>query len=184
MQSAESSSTLSVRRIVMTGILAAIAILLGVTRIGFIPVPNLSGNATIMHVPVIIGAVLEGPVVGTLVGLIFGIFSFLQATDPIFKDPLVSIVPRLFIGAAAYAAYALLRRQNEYAAVIAGSIVGTLTNTILVVGMIVVRGYMPAALIPTLIPQVIAEVVIATAITVAVVAAWKNLAGGRRGSSV
>jgi uncharacterized membrane protein len=184
MQSAESTPTLSVRRIVMTGILAAIAILLGVTRIGYIPVPNLSGNATIMHVPVIIGGILEGPVVGTLVGLIFGISSFLQATDPIFKDPLVSILPRLFIGAAAYLAYAALRRQNEYAAIIAGSIVGTLTNTILVVGMIILRGYMPASLIPALIPQVLAELVLATVITVAVVAAWKNLAGGRRGSSI
>jgi uncharacterized membrane protein len=119
-----------------------------------------------------------------LVGLIFGISSFLQATDPIFKDPLVSIVPRLFIGAAAYYAYALLRHQNEYAAVIAGSIVGTLTNTILVVGMIIARGYLTVEVIPLLIPQVIAEVVLATVISVAVVAAWKNLEGGRRGSSI
>jgi uncharacterized membrane protein len=184
MQSAQSTPVLSVRRIVMTGILAAIAILLGITRIGYIPVPNLSGNATIMHVPVIIGAILEGPLVGTLVGLIFGISSFLQATDPIFKDPLVSILPRLFIGVTTYYTYALLRGQSEYVAVIAASVVGTLTNTVLVVGMIVARNYMPAALIPALIPQVLAEVVLAAVISVAVVAAWKNLEGGRRGSSV
>ena len=55
MQSAAPQSTLSPRRIAITGILAAVAILLGWTRIGFIPVPNLSGNATIMHVPAIIG---------------------------------------------------------------------------------------------------------------------------------
>ncbi len=185
MQSAESAPVLSVRRIVMTGILAAIAILLGVTRIGYIPVPNLTGSATIMHVPVIIGAILEGPLVGTLVGLIFGISSFLQATDPIFKDPLVSIVPRLFIGVATYYTYAALRGRNEYGAVIAGSVAGTLTNTILVVGMIILRGYYPAAvIIPAVIPQAVAEVVLAAVITVAVVAAWKNLEGGRRGSSI
>lgn len=184
MQSAERAPTLSVRRIVMTGILAAIAILLGITRIGYIPVPNVTGSATIMHVPVIIGAVLEGPVVGTLVGLIFGISSFLQATDPLFKDPLVSILPRLFIGVAAYGAYAALRRQSEYAALIAGSIVGTLTNTILVVGMLILRGYITVEVIPLLLPQVIAELVLATLITVAVVAAWKNLAVGRSGSSI
>ena len=34
------------------------------------------------------------------------------------------------------------------------------------------------------IPQVIAEIVIAAVITVAVVAAWKNIDGGRKGSSV
>ena len=44
MQSAQSSPVLSVRRIVITGILAAIAILLGITRLGYIPVPNLSGK--------------------------------------------------------------------------------------------------------------------------------------------
>ena len=61
---AASSNVLNVRKIVITGVLAAIAILLGVTRLGFIPVPNVSGNATIMHVPAIIGGVMEGPIVG------------------------------------------------------------------------------------------------------------------------
>lgn len=184
MQSAQSTPILSVRRIVITAILSAISMLLGLTRLGYIPVPNLSGNATIMHVPVIIGAVLEGPVVGTLVGLIFGITSMLQGGGTIFVDPLVSILPRLFIGVAAYYSYVAVRGQSEYMAIIVSSIVGTLTNTILVVGMLVVRGYMPAALIPTLIPQVIAEVIIAGVITVAVVAAWKNIDGGRKGSSI
>lgn len=185
MQSADNTPVLSVRRIVITGILAAIAILLGVTRLGFIPVPNLTGNATIMHVPAIIGGVLEGPVVGLLVGLIFGIYSFLQAAEPFFKDPLVSVVPRLFIGIFAYYAYALLRDRNEYAALILSSVVGTLTNTVLVVGMLIVRGYFPAeVIIPAVLPQAIAEVVIAAVITVAVVAAWKNIAGGRTRSSI
>ena len=184
MQSAQSAPVLSVRRIVITAILAAISILLGVTRLGYIPVPNLAGNATILHVPVIIGAILEGPLVGTLVGLIFGITSMLQGGGTFFADPLVSVLPRLFIGAAAYYSYVLLRGQSEYMALIVSSVVGTLTNTILVVGMLIARGYFPVAAIPTLIPQVIAEVIIAAVITVAVVAAWKNIDGGRKGSSI
>lgn len=184
MQSTQATPVLTPRRIVITGILAAISILLGFTRIGYIPVPNISGDATIMHVPVIIGAILEGPVVGTLVGLIFGISSMLQGGGTIFADPLVSVVPRLFIGVAAYYSYAAFRGSNEYLALIVSAIVGTLTNTILVVGMLILRGYMPAAAIPTLIPQVIAEVVIAVVITVAVVTAWKNIEGGRKGSSI
>ena len=32
-----------------------------------------------MHVPVIIGAVLEGPIVGLVIGFIFGLFSLIQA---------------------------------------------------------------------------------------------------------
>ena len=188
--------TLSVRRIVITGILGAISILLGATTFGFIPIPNLSGSATIMHVPVIIGAVLEGPVVGLLVGLIFGIFSFLQAQVPFFKDPLVSVIPRLFIGPFAYFAYVglktLLRNRSEYSALVGAAVVGTLTNTILVVGMIVLRwasslaesGLGRTAFIASIIPQAVAEVIIASVITVAVVAAWKRIDTGRGGSSV
>ena len=152
MQSAAPQSTLSPRRIAITGILAAVAILLGWTRIGFIPVPNLSGNATIMHVPAIIGAVLEGPVVGLLVGGIFGLFSFLQATAPLVKDPLVSILPRLFIGVTAYYSYVALRKNNEYLALIVAGVVGSLTNTVLVIGMAIVRGYLTPEVIVAIAP--------------------------------
>jgi uncharacterized membrane protein len=175
---------LDVRKIVITGVLAAIAILLGVTRLGFIPVPNVSGNATIMHVPAIIGGVMQGPVVGLLVGLIFGIFSWLQAQTPLFADPIVAVLPRLFIGVTAYYSYALLKEQSEYAALIAAGIIGTLTNTVLVLSAAVWRGYIPLAVIPTIVPQAIAEVIIAVVITVAVVAGWKRIERGRGKSSV
>lgn len=169
----------SVRKIVISGVLAAIAILLGVTRLGFIPVPNLSGNATIMHVPAIIGGVMEGWLVGGIVGTIFGLFSFLQATTPLFKDPLVAIFPRIFIGITAYFTYAGLKKANEYLALTVAAVVGTLTNTVLVLGMAVIRGYLPMAAIPPIIPQAIAELIIAAIITVAVVAAWKRVETGR-----
>mgnify|MGYP002682317377 FL=1 len=63
-----------------------------------------------MHVPAIVGGVLEGWVVGGIVGTIFGLFSFIQAEVPMFKDPLVAILPRIFIGIAAYLGYRGLRR--------------------------------------------------------------------------
>jgi uncharacterized membrane protein len=169
----------SVRKIVISGVLAAIAILLGVTRLGFIPVPNLAGNATIMHVPAIIGGVMEGWLVGGIVGTIFGLFSFLQATTPLFKDPLVAIFPRIFIGITAYFTYAALKRVSEFWALVVAAVVGTLTNTVLVLGMAVIRGYLPLAAIPPIIPQAIAEVIIAAIITWAVVAAWKRIETGR-----
>src|SRR5215212_643821 len=94
------------RQIVIAGIIGGIALFLGATRIGFIPVPiPLIGNATIMHIPAIVGGALEGPVVGLLVGAIFGIFSFLNADNPVFLNPIVAIVPRLFIGVVAWAAF-------------------------------------------------------------------------------
>jgi uncharacterized membrane protein len=113
----------SVRRIVVTGMLGAIAILLGYTRLGFIPVPTPAGNATIMHIPAIIGGVLEGWQVGAAIGAIFGIFSFLQSTTPIFKDPLVAILPRLFIGITPFFVYHGLRRINRTAGFVIAALI-------------------------------------------------------------
>lgn len=178
---------MNTRRIVITGVLAAIAIILGLTGWGFIPVPNVSGNATIMHVPAIIGGVLEGNLVGLLVGGIFGVFSWLQAQstgNALFTNPLVSVVPRLFIGVVASMVYRAFRSKGEIVALALSGIFGTLTNTILVVGMLIVLGLIPAAVVVTLIPQIIAEVIIATVITVAVVAAWKRIDRGAGRSSI
>ena len=135
---------LSVRKIVISGILGAISILLGVTRLGFIPVPTPAGHATIMHIPVILGGVLEGPVVGLITGAIFGLFSFLQPGAPFFADPLVSIIPRLFIGPVSYLVYISTRKINTLLALILAGAVGSATNTVLVLGMATVRDYLPA----------------------------------------
>ena len=178
------STTLDTRKIVITGVLAAIALLLAITRWGLIPVPNVSGNATIMHVPAIIGGVMAGPLVGLLVGGIFGLFSFLQAASPIFANPLVSVVPRLFIGVTAYYSYMAIKENNEYVALIVAGIVGTLTNTILVLGAAIAFDLLQPEIIPAILPQIIAEVIIAVIITVAVVAGWKQIETGRGGSSV
>ncbi len=184
---------LTVRQIVIAGLMGAIAILLGVTRLGFIgPFPPLLPvSATIMHVPAIIGGVLEGSLVGFIIGLIFGVFSWLQAPTeqpPVnlwFSNPLVSILPRLFIGVASALTYRALRRMNEIVALAAAGIVGTLTNTILVVGMLIVLGYVPAlVIIPAVLPNVIAEIIVAVIIVVAVIAAWKGIAIRSKGSSV
>ena len=88
---------LTTRQMAISGMLGAIAILLGITRLGFIPVPTPAGHATIMHIPAILGGIIEGPLVGALTGLIFGIYSFANATNPMFADPLIAILPRIFI---------------------------------------------------------------------------------------
>jgi len=170
----------SVRKIVLSGVLAAIAILLGWTRLGFIPVPTAAGHATIMHVPAIIGGVMEGWIVGGLVGTIFGIFSFINATVPLFKDPLVAILPRIFIGVTAFFAYAGLKKVNEYLALVVAATVGTLTNTILVLGMAVLRGYMaPGVALMVGVTHGVPEIIVAAIITVAVIVVWKRIEIGR-----
>jgi uncharacterized membrane protein len=167
---------MTVRKIVVAGVLGAIAILLGVTRRGYIPVPTAAGNATIMHVPAIIGGILEGWGVGLVIGLIFGVSSFLNATVPLFKDPLVAILPRLFIGVVAYLSYAGLRRKNEYLAVGVSAFLGSITNTILVLGMAALRSYMTWAVAAGVaITNGIPEAIVAVIVTLAVVTAWKQI---------
>lgn len=105
----KNSRRLNVRRMAIIGVLGAISIVLGITPLGFIPVGPT--RATIMHIPVIIGAIMEGPLVGGFVGLIFGLFSIFQAitnptpVSPIFLNPIVSVLPRVLIGFTTYYAY-------------------------------------------------------------------------------
>jgi uncharacterized membrane protein len=161
--------SLDVRQIVIAGVLGGIAIFLGYTRLGFIPVPNLAGSATIMHVPAILGGALEGPVVGTIVGGIFGLFSFIQADVPFFRDPLVSILPRLFIGIVAWAVFVGLRSRSVDLAAAAAGVLGSLANTVGVLGMAILLGYLPLAAIVPIVPQSIAEAILAAVVTVVVV---------------
>ncbi len=65
------------KKITITAILAALTLLLGVTPIGFIPIPPVT--VTLMCIPVIVGTILEGLPVGLFLGSIFGLTSLFQA---------------------------------------------------------------------------------------------------------
>jgi len=128
------------RKIVVTGALGAVAVLLGLTHWGFIP--WFAGvSLTILQVPVIIGAILEGPLVGLGIGLIFGLFSLIQAAvapsgpgDIVFTNPLISVLPRLLIGPVTWLVWNALKKIPAVG-LIASGLAGSLTNTVLVLGM-------------------------------------------------
>jgi uncharacterized membrane protein len=179
-----------IRKIVVAGVLGAVSAVLGAT-IGFTPVPTPAGAVTFMHIPAIIGGVLEGPVVGAFVGLIFGIFSIISPAVPV-KDPLVVVLPRLFIGVTAWAVYIGLKRINEVVALAVAAVVGSLTNTVLVLGtalLLIQIGWLvfpltPAAALSVAVVQGLPEAAVAAIIVVAVVLAYKGIAGrGRRAHS-
>ena len=134
MDNKKEARKLGTRQIAVIGMLSAVSILLGSTGYGFIPLPM--AKATIMQIPVIIGAILEGPVVGISVGLIFGLFSIFQnMTAPgvlsfAFMNPLVSVLPRMLIGVAAYYAYKIPVIKNEIVRIGISAVVGSLTNTV------------------------------------------------------
>ena len=171
--------SLDVRQIVIAGILGGIAIFLGATQLGFIPVPNVSGRATILHIPAIVGGALEGPVVGALAGLIFGIFSWLDPIVPPLRNPLVSILPRIPIGIVSWLVFVSLRRTSvDLASVVAG-LFGSFTNTVGVVGMAVLLNYFPPAVFLVVLPQAIAEAVLAAVVTLVVVRGVMLFRSGR-----
>ncbi len=174
-----------IRKIVVTGVMGAISIFLGITHWGFIPWFS-GASLTIMHVPVIIGAVLEGPVVGTLIGLIFGVFSLILAgvapsgpTDVWFTNPLLSVLPRLFIGPISWLVWQALKKLPAVG-LIASGIAGSLTNTVLVMGMIGVLGFLPwPALPPIALVNGLPEAAASAILVLLVVAAVRQIKIGR-----
>lgn len=131
-----------VRRMAIIGVLSAVSIMLSMTPLGFIPIGPT--NATIMHIPVIIGAIIEGPLVGITVGFIFGVTSLLKAltmptiTSFAFINPLVSVLPRMLIGIVAYYVYKLTIKftKNVFVSGWITGVIGSFFNTAVVLGMI------------------------------------------------
>ena len=136
---------LNVRKMTVIGVLSAISIMMSMLPfIGYIPIGPI--KATIMHIPVIIGAIIEGPVVGATIGLIFGLTSLWNAITqpvilyPLFLNPLVSVLPRILIGIIAYYVYQGVYKLTKkvYASGFVAGLIGSLVNTVGVLGMIYV----------------------------------------------
>lgn len=108
---------LTSKKLVTAAILGAITVVLSLTPLGLIPLGLI--NATTMHIPVIIAAIVEGPIVGALVGLIFGLSSLANAIlrpNPIsfvFYNPIISIIPRILIGITSYYVYSSLKTLDD-----------------------------------------------------------------------
>lgn len=184
----------NIRQIVVVGVLTAITVVLGQFGWGFLVIPGLPAKITIMHIPVIIGAIIEGPMVGAMVGLLFGIFSMIQnmmvptALSFAFLNPLVSVVPRILIGLASYYTYRAIRLKSDTLRIGIAAAAGTATNTAGVLGMIYLLYAVPFAKVIKVdvntvgkaiagiaITNGIPEVIAAVILTVAVVSSVKRI---------
>ena len=135
-------SGLTLRELTIVGLLAAITIILGFSGYGIIALGPL--NVTTLHVPTLIGALVEGPRVGAFVGLIFGVYSFWQnftapnILSPLFMNPLVSVVPRIIFPVLAVLVYKALWKVPQGPRLIVSAFMGTVFHTCMVMGAIYV----------------------------------------------
>ena len=143
------------KKFVLAGVLGAISVVLSITPLGLIPVPNLSSYATTMHIPAIIGGIIGGPGVGALVGLILA-FSTLHLFA---GNVLACFLPRILIGVVAYYIWRWSRKKDW--GIVLGSLGGTFTNTIGVLGLMVVTGFFTwEQVLPVLVLNGVLELVI------------------------
>lgn len=179
------------RKIAVVGALGALTVVLGVTHLGLIP--WFSGAAiTVLHVPVILCVLLEGFVPGIIVGAIFGVFSLIQAIisptgilDPFFRNPLVSVIPRILIAVVTYFVLKgllfLTRKNEKFPKIIwhgVAAFFGSLANTVFVIGALFLlyskevsklfEGKAFFAMLVALMPQALLEAGAAVIICVAV----------------
>ena len=143
------------RYMVSVGLMAAIVIVLANTPLGMIQLPIV--KATTVHIPVIIGAILLGPMAGAILGGVFGVCSLISNTmaptllsfafSPFMsttglvgaiKAIWVSVGCRILIGLAAGWLWRLLKKVklNQIVALSVTGFVGSMVNTIMVMGSI------------------------------------------------
>lgn len=132
-------------QLVLLAFFAALIVLLGFTPLGLIPLGFI--NVTILCVPVLIGTLLMGLRSGLILGAAFGATSFVSAlikpsalvatlmgANP-FLVAVMCLLPRLLIPITAHLTYSALHAKREHIAAAAASVVGSLTNTVFYLGL-------------------------------------------------
>jgi len=147
-----------INELVLTSLFAAIIIIMAFTPLGYIPLGVI--NATIIQIPVIIGALFCGPKQGAFLGFLFGFTSFLKNTitpatlsafvfSPVLAanmfgakgalfSSFICFVPRILVGVIPYFVYKGMKKCSKRKTLnfaVAG-ITGAFTNTCLVMGSI------------------------------------------------
>jgi len=155
------------RVVVLAAIFGAMVIALQVVGLGSIPVPNLSGAMTTLLIPVILGAIVGGPIVGMFAGLVMGVMYLVLPATASFG--FLTLVPsRLVMALVAWLVFNALSQSNKVVAAAASGALGALTNTVVTVAIAIALGQVPPEVIPTIIPQALIELV-GSAVIVAII---------------
>lgn len=148
--------------LVLTSLFVAIIIVMAFTPLGFIPLVVI--NATLLHIPVILGSLFLGPKRGAFLGGVFGIASFVKSSltpsasafifSPVaalsmlphdtvgaaiiiaLKSTFIAIVPRILIGVVPYFVYVGIKKAiSSDKKVVYGSIINAVISFILGFGV-------------------------------------------------
>lgn len=183
----------SPRGLTFLGLMLAITIIMDLTPLGMIPLGAIS--LTIIHIPTIITGIVLGPAAGLIMGTALGVVGWIHALtrpatilDPFFMNPLISVLPRMFIGVVAYFVYLgltkLIKKQSlkNSVSTFIGGMAGSFTNTALVFLMLylvyakelVEKVEMPfgVILVSVITTNAIAEAIISGLITMPIATAY------------
>lgn len=134
-----------ISRMAQLALLLAVLLVMAFTPLGYLNIGPLS--VTFLVIPVVVGAVVLGGRAGLALGLAFGITSFVQCfgisafgvallgIDPL-ATALICIVPRVLVGLFSRLTFRAL--EGRRIACYAASAVGSLTNSVLFLGGVVV----------------------------------------------
>lgn len=146
---------LDTRYMATLAMLCGVLLVMGVTGIGFIPLPVI--KATTMHIPVILGAILLGPKAGAVLGALFGLCSiWANTTTPnllsfafspfmttegfpgILKSLWIALGCRILFGLIAGWLWILIKKviKEDYAALPVTAALSSICHTLLVMGSI------------------------------------------------
>lgn len=145
----------NVRYMATLAMLCGVLVVMGMTGIGFIPLPVI--KATTMHIPVILGAILLGPTAGGILGGVFGLcsiwantttpgllsfaFSPFMSTEGLpgaMKAVWIALGCRILFGVVAGWLWKLLKKwkAHDWLALPLTSAIATVAHTALVMGSI------------------------------------------------
>ena len=141
--------------LVLTALFTAIIVIMAFTPLGYIPLVVI--NATIIHIPVILGALFLGPKKGAFLGFTFGLTSFINNTinpatasafvfspvlaynmvgiSGIFRSLYICFVPRILVGIVPYFIYILIRKALKSEQKVGRIVVDVLASLILFISV-------------------------------------------------
>ncbi|MEL7649202.1 MAG: ECF transporter S component [Sedimentibacter sp.] len=134
--------SLKVSKLTFMGVMLALTVVF----VALTAIPTTSASmALFIFLPTIVTSIVQGPKSGAVMGFLAGTVTLLRALlapasplDTLFINPLVSVLPRIFIGVVPYFIYIAFKkliRSKTVSLLIAGAS-GALTNTALVMLML------------------------------------------------